>query len=126
LTTGNPLAFSIFNLGDSSTTKLDFVSLQCTGGDCGAFGVTIPSFQNLVAGGSAAGSASLLASNVGNYSATYLLTFSDDTAVGATASHLTNTLTLSVGGSIAPVPEPGSWALLSLGLIGLAFRARKK
>ncbi len=125
LTTGSPLAFSIFNLGDSSTTKLDFVSLQCQGGDCSAFGVTMPSFQDLIAGGSAAGSATLLTGNVGNYAATYLLTFSDDTAVGATASHLTNTLSLRVEGSVAPVPEPSSWALLSLGLIGLAFRCRR-
>jgi hypothetical protein len=124
--TAAPLAFSIFNLGDLSTTKLDFISLQCTGGDCGAFGVTMPSFQNLVAGGSADGSATLLAGDVGNYSATYLFTFKDDDAIGATTSHLTNTLSLSIEGSIAPVPEPSSWALLSLGLIGLAWRARKK
>jgi hypothetical protein len=126
VTHANATAFSVFNFGDASTTKLDFVGLQCVSGDCGAFDVSMPSFQDLAAGGSVAGSAALIAGVAGDYGATYLLTFSDDGAVGATASHLTNALTLDVQGSVAPVPEPSTWALMGLGLAGLAYRFRKR
>jgi hypothetical protein len=119
-------SFSVFNLGGSSTAKLDFVSLQCVSGNCGAFNVALPSFQDLAAGTSVSGSAGLTASAAGDYAATYKLVFSDDTAVGATSTHLQNSLTLNLQGSVPAVPEPGSWALLSLGLIGLAFRSRKQ
>ena len=50
LTQASGLGFSVFNLGDSSTAKLDFVGLQCTSGSCGAFNLTLPSFQDLAAG----------------------------------------------------------------------------
>jgi hypothetical protein len=119
-------SFSVFNLGDSSTTKLDFVSLQCVSGNCGAFDVTLPSFQDLAAGGSISGNAALATNVAGDYAATYQLVFSDDTAIGASSTHLQNSLTLNLQGSVPAVPEPGNWALLSLGLIGLAFRRRKQ
>jgi hypothetical protein len=118
--------FSVFNLGNGSTAKLDFVSLQCVGGNCDAFNVTLPSFQDLAAGSSVAGSAEIVTSVAGDYAATYKLLFSDDTGVGATSTHLQNSLTLNLRGSVPAVPEPGSWALLSLGLIGLAFVRRKQ
>ena len=68
----------------------------------------------------------LTALGAGNYGATYTLKFKDDDAIGATQSQLENTLTLSVQGTVAAVPEPGSWALLSIGLLGLSFCRRKK
>jgi hypothetical protein len=95
-------------------------------GDCGAFDVSMASFQDLVAGNGISGNASLTTNVTGNYGATYALTFSDDTAIGASASHLTDTLTLDLRGSVAPVPEPASWALLGLGFAGLAIRFRRK
>ena len=125
LSPGNALTFSVFNFGDASTTKLDLIGVQCVSGDCGAFSVNMASFQDLSAGSSIAGSASLATTVAGSYGATYALMFSDDTSIGAGASHLTNALTLGVQGSVAPVPEPGTWAMLSLGLLGLAFLRRR-
>jgi hypothetical protein len=120
-------AFSVFNLGDSATTKLDFVSLQCISGNCDAFNVTLASFQDLAAGGSVGGTTALTANLAGDYAATYELVFSDDTSIGATGTHVQNSLLLNVNGSVPAVPEPSNWALLSLGLIGLvAFRRRKQ
>lgn len=126
LTPGSGLSFSVFNLGDSSSTKLDFVGLQCVSGDCGAFNVTLASFQDLNAGSSVSGNATLVSSGVGNHAATYALTFSDDTAIGATASHLTSTLTLNVQGSVAPVPEPAEWTMLLAGLFVVGFMGHRR
>ena len=52
------LGFSIFNLGDDATTRLDLVSIQCVTGDCSAFNVALP-VQDLAAGSSIAGNATL-------------------------------------------------------------------
>lgn len=126
MTRGQSVGFSIFNLGDQYTTKLDMIGLSCTGGDCGAFNVTRPYFQDLLADASVAGAAVLATTVPGQYGATFALSFRDDTAVGATASHLDTVLTLDLHGSVAPVPEPGTWAFMSVGLIGLAFLRRKQ
>jgi hypothetical protein len=125
LTLGSGLTFSVYNLGDASTAKLDFLSLQCVSGNCDAFSVTMPNFQDLAAGTAIAGNAVLTAAAPGNYAAQFSLVLSDDTAFGASGSHLQNTLTLDLNGSVPAVPEPSTWALLSLGLIGLALRKRK-
>ncbi len=121
-------AFSIFNFGDASSAKLDFVSLECVSGDCGAFNVTLPSFQDLAAGGSVVGSTALTAVGGSSYSATYDVLFSDDTAVGATDTHLQNSLRLTVqsGSAVPPVPEPAEWTMLVAGLLVMGFIARRR
>jgi len=124
--TGGGSGFSVFNYGNASTTKLDYFNVQCAG-DCTAFNLTLATLQNLATGQpGVAGSASLTALGAGNYGATYTLKFKDDDAIGATQSQLENSLTLNVQGTVPAVPEPGSWALLSIGLLGLSFCRRKK
>lgn len=115
-----PLSFSVFNLGDANTTKLDKVSVSCVG-DCDDFQLTLPSMQDLVAGGSGiAGGITRIGDGAG--SATYTLIFSDDTALGASASRLQNSLSVSV----AAVPEPAEWAMLLAGLLVVGFIARRR
>jgi hypothetical protein len=111
--------FSIFNLGGGDTAKLDFVRVDCVSGDCGAFNVTM-TLQDLAGGSSASGNAALSGAP-GNYLATYSLVFSDDTAVGATSTHLQNSLSLTVA-----VPEPAEWAMLLAGLLVVGFIARQR
>jgi hypothetical protein len=126
---GSGLSFSVFNLGNSSdTTKLDFTgAIQCIAGNCSAFNVTMPSFQDLVAGSSQAGGlATLIAAAPGHYEASYRLMFSDDTSVGATTSQLQNSLTLNLEGSVAAVPEPAEWAMLLAGLVVIGFIAQRR
>jgi hypothetical protein len=118
--------FSLFNFGDASTTKMDYVSRQCISGDCGAFTLTLPGTPgaswNVAAGGSVAGTTALTQYATSTSKATYLFTFSDDTAVGATNTHLRNTMQLTV----AAVPEPSEWAMLMAGLLVIGFIARRR
>ncbi len=70
---GSGLSFSVFNLGDANTTKLDFAgTIECIGGNCSAFNVSMPTFQDLAAGSSKTGGLGLLsAAAPGAYEATY-------------------------------------------------------
>lgn len=114
--------FSIFNLGDASTTKLDYVTRQCVSGDCNAFTLTLASFQDLAGGSSVAGTTALTAFATPTSTATYRLTFSDDTAVGVASTRTQNTMLLTV----AAVPEPSEWAMLAAGLMVIGFIARRR
>ena len=59
----------------------------------------------------------------GHYQATYTLNFTDDTAVGI--GQMTNALTLNLSGTVAAVPEPGTWAMMLLGFGLMGWRARR-
>lgn len=122
----NPFNFSIFNLGDADTAAMDSISFGCSG-DCSAFKLSLSSIQNLGAGSHFAG---FVDENyydvVGNYEATYTFLFSDDTSVGATSTHKQNTLFLTVSGSVAAIPEPGTIALVLAGLSIIGTRRRNQ
>jgi hypothetical protein len=117
--------FSIFNLGDASTTKLDYQGVSCSG-DCGAFKVTLPTIAgtswNVAAGNSMAGTTALTTGATSTSRATYVFTFKDDNAVGLANTQLTNTMQLTV----AAVPEPSEWAMLAAGLLVIGFMARRR
>jgi hypothetical protein len=109
-------------LGAAETTRLDAISLSCLSG-CANFTVSHLQMPNVPADGSALGLASLVATAPGTYAAQYLLTFTDDTALGVGQQQ--NTLILNLTGTVAAVPEPGSWGLMLAGLAGLAVVQRR-
>lgn len=120
------LTFSIFNLGNADTTKLDYLGVKCTG-DCDDFKLTLAALNDLGVGSHFDGFIDEFYQDiVGNYAATYEFLFSDDTSVGASATRKQSSLFLNVHGSV--VPEPGTIALVlaGLGVIGIGTRRRKQ
>ncbi len=112
----NPFGFSVFNLGDESdTTKMDGATISCMSGDCAAFDVLLPTFDNLIAdGGGVDGSAAFKAIVPGTYSATFAIVSSDDTSVGASTSRRPTSLFLNLQATL--IPEPDTLALLGIAL----------
>ena len=104
------------SLGAAETTTLDAVGLSCVSG-CSDFALSPAALQDLVAGQSAPITASLTATAPGSYAAQYLWTFSDDLATGVGQQQ--NTLVLNLTATVAAVPEPGTWALMGAGLLGV-------
>jgi endonuclease I len=119
---GSAFSFDIHNLEATLgyTADLDFDSFAGSG-NTGAFVTDFGAWAgslSLVAGTSHALNVALDTSSLGNYSATYSLSFSDEDLPGA----LTSGLMLTVLGNVVAVPEPASWLLLAsaactLGLI---------
>ena len=117
------LGFSIFNLADLNRTDLDLVSFAATG-DTLALDSGLTPFANLLQGSDQLFYATLDTTNLGNYSATYVLTLAVAN-IGAASSHHTYTLYLTLTGTVV-APLPDSVWLFGTGLIGLAGVARRK
>jgi hypothetical protein len=118
------LGFSIFNLADPNRTDLDLVSFTATG-DTIALGSALTPFANLLQGSDQLFYATLDTTNLGVFSATYVLTLSDAANIGAASSHHTYTLYLTLTGTVV-APLPDSVWLFGTGLIGIAGIARRK
>lgn len=116
---GPGAGFNLLALGDEHSTGLDLLGVSCSG-DCGQFTLSL-SVDDLAAGNLATGLVALTGAPRGG-TATYLLTLGDDTAVGATASQLSHTLSLNV----SAVPEPASWASMLAGLAAVARLRRRR
>ena len=118
------LAFSLYNLGNADRIGLDLDSVSANG-DTSAFSSDLATFANLAQGGSQAFVANLLTTNVGAFSAQYLLNLSD-ADFGASSTRQNHQLTLNLIGNVTAVPLPGAVWLFGSAFMGLLGVSRRK
>ena len=110
--------FNLLSLADF-TAGLDLDAVVGTG-DTGAFTLSLDPFAGLAAGGSVGFDATLDATSLGLFSATYLLSVSDENLPGATSGA---PLTLTLVGTVVPEPSGG---LLLVGVASLLVTRRRQ
>lgn len=116
-------SFDIHNLMATNgfTAALDLLGINGTG-DTGVLTTDVSLFDNLTAGGSGGFFASFDTSSVGDFSASYLFSLSDDTSLSGAVGG--QQLTLNLLGSVVQVPEPSALVLLVVSAIALCMRRR--
>jgi endonuclease I len=119
------LPFEIFNLagsiGTTWTAGLDLDSIFETD-PADVFTTSLTSFSDLDSGSSTSSSLSMRTDTTGSFSGSYLLGFSDEDLDGAT----THSMTLSVSGTVVPVPEPALLAAAGAAWIAGRWRLSRR
>lgn len=119
------LSFDIFNrsgsLGSLWTAGLDLDAVAETDAS-NVFSTSLAPFLNLASGSSRAATISLSTAVVGSFSGSYLLSFSDEDLAGAT----TTSMTVSMIGSVAAVPEPPLLGAIGFVCTGIVVAVRKR
>jgi hypothetical protein len=116
-------AFSIANLIAVAgfTAGLDLDSFALTTPDSASLSTDLAAFANLAAGSDLDFLATLSTTTIGSFSETYTLALSDQDLPGAVGGQ---TLTLTIGGEVVPIPEPGALALLAAAGLMVGRRRR--
>lgn len=124
-TSSSLLSFDIFNLaGDLGalwTAGLDLDEVTETDA-AGVFTTSLLPFLNLSSGSSWTASVSMGTSMLGTFAGSYLLSLSDENLSGATSK----SMSISVTGTIVPVPEPWALGLVGVGWLLALGRVRRR
>ena len=118
------LNFGLFNLANADRTGLDLDGFAGSG-DTSAFSTDLSVFSNLAQSGNQGFIANLLTSNVGAFSAQYIINLSD-ADIGASSTWKNQTLTLNLVGNVTAVPVPSAVWLFGSALLGFLGVSRRK
>jgi hypothetical protein len=118
-------AFDVFNLMATAgfTAPLDLISFSGLG-DTSALSTSLSHVQNIAAGGAETFYAVLDTSSIGEFTASYSLSLSDDTDLAGAPGG--QQLTLNLLGKVVAIPEPTSLALLMTAAVTLGQRIRRR
>lgn len=105
--TVNPLLFNIFNMADPNRVALDLDTIVGSG-DTTILSTEMSSFMGLMSGSAYDFFAFIDTSLLGNFNASYMLTFSDEDTGAASSRNNNMMLTLNLRGNVVSAPALGT------------------